>query len=336
MGYDDKLDQAKILAASLAFLKQEVSKLENKLNESISGMQGPEGSRGPRGWRGPIGEEGREGLQGIQGKRGEDGLIGPQGEEGPMGLSGPQGEQGLIGEQGPQGIQGVEGPRGDAFTFNDFTIDQYENLRGPQGMIGEQGEIGKRGSRGPKGDIGPEGPIGPHGPEGPEGKQGIQGPMGPPGPAAVSTVVKEEMNSLTEDVRTQLDSLDDESIRKSLMEEITDLKENLFQYVSNGMTNLNNAIISMGLSSGAGGGEVRLLNLQDVDRRLLKHKSIPVYNAYTGKFVMGDPTDDDDLPGAPVDVEDALAAFGYDADGNIIMTSVEIDAQDDDQPEGEF
>ena len=336
MGYDDKLDQAKILAASLAFLKQEVSKLENKLNESISGMQGPEGSRGPRGWRGPIGEEGREGLQGIQGKRGEDGLIGPQGEEGPMGLSGPQGEQGLIGEQGPQGIQGVEGPRGDAFTFNDFTIDQYENLRGPQGMIGEQGEIGKRGSRGPKGDIGSEGPIGPHGPEGPEGKQGIQGPMGPPGPAAVSTVVKEEMNSLTEDVRTQLDSLDDESIRKSLMEEITDLKENLFQYVSNGMTNLNNAIISMGLSSGAGGGEVRLLNLQDVDRRLLKHKSIPVYNAYTGKFVMGDPTDDDDLPGAPVDVEDALAAFGYDADGNIIMTSVEIDAQDAGSDEGEF
>ena len=63
MGYDDKLDQAKILAASLAFLKQEVSKLENKLNESISGMQGPEGSRGPRGWRGPVGEEGREGEE---------------------------------------------------------------------------------------------------------------------------------------------------------------------------------------------------------------------------------------------------------------------------------
>ena len=336
MGIDDKLDQAKILAASLAFLKKEVSKLENRLNESLSGMRGPEGDRGKRGFRGPEGPEGREGLQGIQGKRGDDGLQGPAGPEGPMGLTGPQGEQGLIGEQGPQGVQGVEGPRGKAFTFNDFTIDQYESLRGPQGLIGEQGETGKRGTRGPKGDIGPEGPIGPSGPEGPEGKQGIQGPMGPPGPSAVSTVVREQMNSLTEDVRQQLDSLDNDSIRTQLLEQMNVLKEDLFKYVSTGINNLNNAIISMGLSSGAGGGEVRLLNLQDVDRRLLKHKSIPVYNAYTGKFVMGDPTDDDDLPGQPVDVEDALAAFGYDSQGNVIAAAIEIDAQDPETPEGEF
>lgn len=336
MAYDDKLDQAKILAASLAFLQKEVSKLEQRLNESIMGLQGPEGERGKRGFRGPDGPEGREGIQGIQGLRGEDGLMGPQGEQGPMGLTGPQGDQGLIGEQGPQGVQGPQGEKGDAFTFNDFTIDQYESLRGPIGLQGEEGQIGQRGSRGPKGNIGPEGPIGPAGPEGPEGKQGIQGPMGPPGPSAVSTVVREQMQSLTEDVRQQLDNLDDKSIRTSLTEEINVLKEDLFKYVSTGMTNLNNAIISMGLSSGAGGGEVRLLNLQDVDRRLLKHKSIPVYNAYTGKFVMGDPTDDDDLPGQPVDVEDALAAFGYDTQGNIIAAAIEIDAQDPETPEGEF
>lgn len=52
------------------------------------------------------------------------GMRGPKGE---------RGEQGIQGEPGPQGLQGEQGPKGDAFTYEDFTPEQLEKLRGPAG-----------------------------------------------------------------------------------------------------------------------------------------------------------------------------------------------------------
>lgn len=42
-------------------------------------------------------------------------------------IPGPQGKQ------GPKGDPGIQGIQGKAFTYNDFTSEQLEALRGPQG-----------------------------------------------------------------------------------------------------------------------------------------------------------------------------------------------------------
>lgn len=101
------------------------------------------------------------------------------------------------------GIQGPPGPQGEAFKYSDFTPEQLEALRGPQGVQGEQGlqgiqgEQGLQGEQGPQGEIGPIGPQGIQGPrgetgaQGPQGEQGIQGPQGergPEGPQGMSGV----------------------------------------------------------------------------------------------------------------------------------------------------
>ena len=101
---------------------------------------------------------------------------------------------------------GLKGDKGDAFVYENFTEEQLEKLKGPQGVQGEQGprgEIGPQGERGiqgiegprgergetgpqgQKGDTGEPGSIGPMGPQGemgPQGIQGVPGPMGATGP----------------------------------------------------------------------------------------------------------------------------------------------------------
>ena len=75
-------------------------------------------------------------------------LRGPQGEQGPVGPQGLQGEQGERGLQGPQGIQGLQGnmgPAGKDFTYDMFTEEQLEALRGPEGPAGAEGPAGKDG-----------------------------------------------------------------------------------------------------------------------------------------------------------------------------------------------
>ena len=59
--------------------------------------------------------------------KGEAGPKGDKGDKGDTGERGPQGEQGI------QGIQGPAGPKGDAFTYNDFTPEQLNTLKGPKG-----------------------------------------------------------------------------------------------------------------------------------------------------------------------------------------------------------
>ena len=98
------------------------------------------------------------------------------------------------------GKEGPPGPKGDPFTYEDFTPEQLEKLKGPKGdtgPVGPQGEVGPQGPQGPKGDPftyddftpeqlanlkGPKGDTGPRGEQGPQGIQGPKGDIGPQGP----------------------------------------------------------------------------------------------------------------------------------------------------------
>lgn len=100
----------------------------------------PEQKAEIKGETGATGPQGAQGPQGIQGERGERGPQGAQGEQGPQGIRGERGEQGIQGATGPQGLQGdtgPQGPKGDAFVFADFSPEQLESLRGPQGEPGK-------------------------------------------------------------------------------------------------------------------------------------------------------------------------------------------------------
>lgn len=94
------------------------------------------------------------GPQGPQGDRGETGPIGPQG---PKGETGDKGDRGEKGDTGPRGETGA---KGDAFTFDDFTPEQLESLRGPKGDTGATGPQGTEGAVGPQGPQGAKGEPG--------------------------------------------------------------------------------------------------------------------------------------------------------------------------------
>lgn len=170
-----------------------------KGDPGLKGEKGDKGDTGPQGEIGPKGETGPQGERGEQGPKGDPGLQGPKGDIGPQGLPGEKGEKGdkgdqglrgLPGEPGPKGetgatgAQGERGPKGDPFTYDDFTAEQLELLKGPKGdtgPIGETGPQGPQGIQGEKGDPGEVGPIGPQGPQGDVGPQGLQGEKGEKG-----------------------------------------------------------------------------------------------------------------------------------------------------------
>ena len=127
------------------------------------GPQGETGPQGPKGEKGDTGSQGPAGPQGSTGPQGEKGaaftysdftpeqlkaLTGPKGDTGATGPQGLQGEKGDTGEQGPQGAKGETGPRGaqgekgNPFTYEDFTSEQLEALRGPSGADGKPGADG--------------------------------------------------------------------------------------------------------------------------------------------------------------------------------------------------
>lgn len=97
----------------------------------------------------------------------------------------------------PVKIQGPAGPQGAPFTYSDFTAQQLESLRGPQGLQGERGPAGPQGNPFTYGDFtaaqlaaltGPAGPAGPQGQTGARGDTGPVGPQGTAGPAGYSPV----------------------------------------------------------------------------------------------------------------------------------------------------
>ena len=86
----------------------------------------------------------------------------------------------------PEQLEGLRGPQGEPgpLTFADFTPEQIEILRGPQGVKGATGSRGPQGIQGPIGPIGPIGPqgeVGPIGPQGPQGEKGATGSRGATG-----------------------------------------------------------------------------------------------------------------------------------------------------------
>lgn len=118
----------------------------------------------------------------------------------------------MTSEEMIKGDKGDPGPKGDPFTYEDFTTEQLEALRGPQGKVGyiytpsvssdgvlswsNNGELENPAAvniTGPQGEIGPQGKPFTYddftpeqlellrGPQGPEGKQGVPGQDGKDG-----------------------------------------------------------------------------------------------------------------------------------------------------------
>nr|DAN40177.1 MAG TPA: collagen triple helix repeat protein [Caudoviricetes sp.] len=101
-----------------------------KDNTQIVKLQGPKGDPGEQGPPGPPGEPGRNGIDGLNGERGL---------QGPPGPPGAPGKDGLNGDPGPKGEPGKDGK---PFTYDMFTQDQLENLKGPRGEQGPPGPPG--------------------------------------------------------------------------------------------------------------------------------------------------------------------------------------------------
>ena len=144
-------------------------------------------------------------------------------------------------------------------------VEQGE--RGPRGRDGQQGPAGEPGLQGPQGERGEQGPQGKRGERGligPRGETGPEGPAGPTGPAG-------------RDGRpADLKPLEDK-----LKEDLQGFK----QQISAQVTRLAMASLNGGGSSG--GGEVRLLGLDDVDFTAANNKTL-VFDSTQNKFVSRD------------------------------------------------
>jgi hypothetical protein len=306
------LNEAVIIAASVSYTKKQVEKLKEDIDdvkrlalkkpliEYIDGPQGPQGRGGVPGPEGPTGRQGLIGPVGSQGPEGPRGLTGltgpegPQGAEGPQGPTGPKGEKGDKGEKGndgergltgpqgphngpigpqgptgPQGIQGVpgapgptgkEGPRGDKGDTGS------QGLTGPQGAKGEKGDVGPAAARGLDGAKGEKGDRGDKGEKGDVGPVGPGGPVGPAGKDADQIKIDSNLASFKQTIQTELNNY----------------KEKINQVVSSGF----------GGGNDSGGGEIKLLNLQDVahiDRTQIiniQNGSVPTWDSANLNFVI--------------------------------------------------
>ena len=101
-----------------------------KDNTQIVKLQGPKGEPGEQGPPGPPGPPGEPGRNGIDGERGL---------QGPPGPPGAPGKDGLNGDPGPKGEPGKDGK---PFTYDMFTQEQLEALKGPRGEQGPPGPPG--------------------------------------------------------------------------------------------------------------------------------------------------------------------------------------------------
>jgi hypothetical protein len=303
------LNEAVIIAASVSYTKKQVEKLKEDIDDVkrlalkkplIEYVEGPQGPQGRGGVPGPEGPTGRQGLigpvgpQGPEGPRGLTGLTGPegpQGAEGPQGPTGPKGEKGDKGEKGndgergltgpqgphngpigpqgptgPQGIQGVPGAPGPT---------GKEGPRGEKGDTGPQGQQGIQGIKGEKGDVGPVGPIGPVGIKGDRGDKGEKGDVGPVGPGGPVGPAGKDADQIKIDSNLA-------SFKQTIQTELNNYKEKINQVVSSGF----------GGGNDSGGGEIKLLNLQDVaptDRKQIiniQNGSVPTWDSANLNFVI--------------------------------------------------
>ena len=88
----------------------------------------------------------------------------------------------LKGETGDTGPAGPKGDTGDAFTYSDFTPEQLADLKGEKGDTGDTGATGDKGDKGDTGAKGDKGDTGETGATGEKGDTGLKGDTGDTGP----------------------------------------------------------------------------------------------------------------------------------------------------------
>ena len=147
-------------------------------SEQLAALKGPKGDKMTLD---DLTEEEIEELRGEKGEKGDPFLYTDFTAEQLEALRGPQGVQGPPGADGAPGADGVgcthswagsvltvtsasgtssadlRGPKGDAFTFDDFTAEQLEGLRGEDGADGQDGAPGADGQDGAPGADGQDG-----------------------------------------------------------------------------------------------------------------------------------------------------------------------------------
>ena len=102
--------------------------------EWLDSLRGPQGSPGVPGPPGPPGAPGKDGLNGDPGPKGEPGK---DGKPFTYDMFTQEQLENLKGPRGEQGPPGPPGPKGEPFKYSDFTQDQLNSLKGPKGDKGE-------------------------------------------------------------------------------------------------------------------------------------------------------------------------------------------------------
>ena len=273
---------------------------DTRLIETTPGPKGDKGIKGDQGIAGRDGERGligEQGLQGIQGDKGKQGLIGEQGLQGIQGIQGIQGEKGDTGDQGPQGIKGDTGDQGPQGIKGDTGDTGQQGVKGEAGQQGIQGNPGKdgltgkngpQGIQGLKGDTGDKGDTGETGANGKPGPQGIQGEAGPQGEAGIDG---------NDGKDAELPDID-----KIIEPHFVKVKKEIDSYVIKSDKDFNNwkSVINKSISNMAGGGEVWLSRLNDVQQSTAKvDGQFLKYDASQKKWVGGSVDISSIVGGAP-------------------------------------
>lgn len=102
--------------------------------EWLDSLRGPQGSPGVPGPPGPPGAPGKDSLNGDPGPKGEPGK---DGKPFTYDMFTQEQLENLKGPRGEQGPPGPPGPKGEPFKYSDFTQDQLNSLKGPKGDKGE-------------------------------------------------------------------------------------------------------------------------------------------------------------------------------------------------------
>lgn len=290
------LNESTLLAASIAFTEKQVKSVRSDINELYEVVQdiaqnkplrGPEGAPGKNGAPGPQGEKGERGIVGAQGPKGDKGDTGEQGEKGDTGEQGPKGDTGETGERGLQGEKGDKGDRGEQGLTGAKGDKGDIGPQGEKGDTGERGEKGETGEQGPQGEVGVQGQkgdkgdTGPQGQKGDRGERGLVGPKGDTGERGLKgdTGAKGDKGDKGDPGKdADIKPLEEkwQSFEKKIQIDLQKYKQNINQSVSKGYN---------GWGGDSGGGEVRLLRLDDVDTTNLANGKTLVYNAELKKLV---------------------------------------------------
>jgi Collagen triple helix repeat (20 copies) len=312
-----ELSEALSIATSIAYTKkqigavrEEIAKLKQQKELVVEYVQGPSGKEGPRGFMGAKGDTGDKGDKGDKGDQGERGYNGVEGPQGLRGEKGDKGDRGDTGEKGDTGAKGDIGPKGDRGDTGERGLQGIAGKNGVQGAKGDTGERGTKGDKGERGEAGRDGIDGQAGPKGDRGDKGPKGDKGDKGDAGEKgdTGDRGERGERGEqglsynvaELESKIKSYED-----SLAKDLQEYKQKINQAVSK----------SIGSYKSAGGGEVNLRFLDDVDTSNLANGRILSYDAALKKFVF--------VAGVDSEVANTaleVAQAAYDAANNSSLT----------------